>query len=1682
MTRRTQEFETIHSEGGLLPPDLLRKIIGTNEKLPGKEPRDYHIPQGNRLNESITHSWNRLRSHWTEFREAAKDLNEGEAATGLTNDKWNIPLLRELGFGILPTVPGPEIDGRSYAINRFYGATPIHLVGCGVNLDRRSAGVRGAAAVNPHGLVQEFLNRSEGHLWAILSNGFRFRILRDNQALSRQSYLEFDLYSMFSGEVYSDFVLFWLLAHATRFSPREEGNTASTFLEDWTAIAAEEGTRALESLRGGVEKALQTLGQGLVGHRRNSALRDALRSEALSLKTLHEQLLRIVYRMIFLFVAEDRSLDGVSLLHPPDDSEEGREKRARYAAHYSMARLRHLAGQINGSRHGDLWQQFNLVVGALSGNEAFAHAREELALPALGSDLWSPKSTDRLNAASLTGGAGVELANVDFLDTIRHLAFTHQNKNLQPVDYKNLGSEEFGGVYESFLSLTPQISGDNKLFSFKEFAGNERKTSGSYYTPSSLVQALLDSALDPVVEETLKKKKGKEAEKALLALKVCDPSCGSGHFLVGAAHRLARHLARVRAHGAGESEPSPAIYQHALRDVIIHCLYGVDINPMAVELCKVTLWLEALEPGKPLSFLDHHIQWGNSLFGTTPALLAQGIPDEAFTAIEGDDKDYCQKYKKQNKDERETGQMYLEQEMPWERLGNLATALYDMDTIGDDTLEAVQRKKERYAEHVRSDSYRSARLLADAWCAAFVWKKKKDEGLPFPITQDILRRIEHNPHWTPKWMEIEIQDLAQYYQFFHWHLAFPTVFQPLPQSEIPRDDKGAMKDVPQGWTGGFDVVLGNPPWERVKLQEKEWFAEREPEIASAANASIRKAMIKKLKTEQPERYQNFKKDLRKAEGESHFLRNSGRYPLCGRGDINLYTIFAETNRSLLQPQGSVGCILPTGIATDANTQIFFQELIESRSLISFFDFQNQKKIFSEVAQTIRFALFTAGSPLADHAPHETKFTFFAHTTEDLRDPERCFTLSPEEIALLNPNTRTCPTFRTRADAELNKAIYRRIPILIREKQDNKPETNLWGIKFGTMFHMANDSGLFHTRDQLEEQGGHLKGNIFSTPAKNYLPLYEAKLLHHYDHRFASYKDDSGQGKKTETYNITEAEKDDPHKVVHPRYWIAEEHITAKLRRKADVDNTRTENADSALFDHPQGTTALRKSDTDDSILRSACQKSCDSIQGWMLALRLIARATDQRTVIAALIPAAALGHKAAVVTIQWPSPFQKTIYTGARQIAKVSPNLSETADGNISRMPLSQVKASLLLTANLNSMVLDFCARNAVGGTDLSYFYIKQFPVLSPSTFLTDVFARTSAAAFIIPRALELSYTAWDMKGLAHDCGYFGPPFRWEEERRFLLRCELDALFFHLYLPSDGEGAWLPTAKETDHELAQLKESFPTPRHGVDYILDTFPIVKRQEEKAQGFYRSKEMILQRYDAMQQARAAGAPYESPLDPLPGPPVDDRGHYRSFYHWDREQWPVHIHPLHPEWEPSLVEAWFRIWRKEWAVLHDEHLFPWDGREAFIYGLIPYLVQGRPGEDFEFYRDTAFLASRPELCEALLPADTLRAAYCQGMDHVEALYFPDTQSIRPRLIRETLQNKDLIRTDGHSGATTVVDPDRLPPLAPELMALLPLILEAGDNLDRALRRGLEAGADERVMAAAARFEEAYKKTAVR
>jgi hypothetical protein len=528
-------------------------------------------------------------------------------------------------------------------------------------------------------------------------------------------------------------------------------------------------------------------------------------------------------------------------------------------------------------------------------------------------------------------------------------------------------------------------------------------------------------------------------------------------------------LARVRAQAEGDSEPSPLLYQTALREVIGRCLYGVDVNPMSAELCRVNLWLEALEPGKPLSFLDHHIRVGNSLLGTTPALIASGIPDDAFKPITGDDVAFCREYKKQNQKERKSriSDMFGHGEAPWERLGNLATAMAELEALDDDTVAGIQAKQARYAELVQEAGYLHGQLLADAWCAAFVWKKCKEPNRPYPILDDLLRKIEQNPFQCPPWMREEIGRLARQYQFFHWHLAFPEVYA----------------------KGGFDVVLGNPPWERVKLQEKEWFAERSPEIANAPNAAARKRLIAGLKTGDPALYQQFQEDLRQAEGESHFLRNSGRYPLCGRGDINVYTVFAEGMRTQLNAAGRMGCVLPSGIATDDTTKFFFQDVVDKKSLVSLFDFENRLGLFPAVDSRMKFCLFTAGNgewPTAEAA----EFVFFAHGVEDLKDPERHFTLSPEDIALLNPNTRTCPIFRSRRDAELTKAIYRRVPVLIKE---GPQEINPWGIKFSAMFHMANDSHLFRTREQLEVEGWRLVGNVFERDGERYLPLYSSPI-------------------------------------------------------------------------------------------------------------------------------------------------------------------------------------------------------------------------------------------------------------------------------------------------------------------------------------------------------------------------------------------------------------------------------------------------------------------------------------------------------------------------------------------------------------------------------------------------------------
>ena len=331
----------ISTVGGLLTREFLERLDRIDPALPGLKPTDFELAPSERLRDAVTRSWNRLGALWTAFKREEQALPDtDDTATRLTRERWLLPLLSELGFAGLDAVQSLTSggEGKAYAISHEWrGRVPVHLMGWRTAIDRRTAGLPGAAAASPHGLLQEFLNSSDRHLWGIVSNGRVLRLLRDNASLTRQAYVELDLTAIFDGESFADFTLLWLCCHRTRF----EGNTpARCPLEQWHREAAAQGTRAREKLRSGVEQAIVSLGNGVLTHRANSELRTRLRSGELTADRLQRQLLRVVYRMLFLLVAESRSL----LLAPSTPA----DTKDRYERFYSMRRLCRLARSRRG--------------------------------------------------------------------------------------------------------------------------------------------------------------------------------------------------------------------------------------------------------------------------------------------------------------------------------------------------------------------------------------------------------------------------------------------------------------------------------------------------------------------------------------------------------------------------------------------------------------------------------------------------------------------------------------------------------------------------------------------------------------------------------------------------------------------------------------------------------------------------------------------------------------------------------------------------------------------------------------------------------------------------------------------------------------------------------------------------------------------------------------------------------------------------------------------------------------------------------------------------------------------------------------------------------------------------------------------------------------------------------------
>lgn len=1323
MARRQEQFATITTQGALLPASLLARIANNDQELQGLRGEDYHLAPGERLGEMINRSWNRAVGAWASLRPALQDLatERGERLTSQTRDRWLLVLMQELGFGRLQSARPVEVDGRAYPVSHLWGSAtrvPFHLVGAGIDLDNRTAGVVGAARMSPHSLVQELLNQWDEALWGVVSNGLRLRLLRDNASLTRQAFVEFDLEAMMEGEVYSDFVLLWLLLHESRF---EAEAPADCWLERWMKEAEAQGTRALDHLRDGVERAITALGEGFLAQPSNGDLREGLRTGGIETQQYYRLLLRLVYRLLFLFVAEGRDL----LLSPDADT----AARERYVSYYSMDRLRRLAERSRGTSHPDLFESLKVVMGALDES-----GLPTLGLPALGSMLWSREAIGELGEC--------RIANHHLLRAIRALAFVESadDRVIRPVDYRNLGPEELGSIYESLLELHPALNVDAGSFELATAGGHERKTTGSYYTPTPLITSLLDTALEPVLDDAVRQRpRGSDRERALLSLKVVDPACGSGHFLLAAAQRIARRLAAAR---TGDDEPSPGATRAAVRDVIANCIYAVDVNPMAVELCKVSLWMEALDPGRPLSFLDHRIQCGHSLLGATPRLLSEGIPDAAYKPIEGDDKKVAASWRGRNKRER-GGQLSLALE---EEVANLQAPLTagvsDVERAGGDSIGAVREQERRYRALVESPDMRRARLAADAWCSAFVTVKADGEPA---ITERVRRQLAADPDGVAPAVRERVEQLGAQFRFLHWHLAFPDVFG------VPRDGETADNGE-TGWIGGFDVVLGNPPWDQLQFQETEWFAARQPEIA-ALPGERRKNKIAELAGSDPILNGQYREAVREVANVTHLVRNGARFPLCGRGRVNTYSVFAETMRSLIAPSGRAGVIVPTGIATDDTTKAFFASLVDGHSLVSLYDFENAAPIFPGVHRSYKFCLLTMTGSLRP-VQEGAEFMFFARRAEDLQHEERRFRLTAEDFRLFNPNTRTCPIFRTRRDAEITRSIYERVPVLI---DRTRPDGNPWEVLFRQgLFNMTSDSGLFRTRSELEEEGWTLEGNVFRRGEDRYLPLYEGKMFHHFDHRFASYE--NGEWRE-----LTSPEKSDAERLPFPRYWVSETEVLNRVGGLRPV-----------------------------------------ALPAW----RDIARSTDERTTIAAIVPFVGFGHQAPL-------------------------------------MFLTDHLLGVLLTACLSSMVLDYVARSKVGGTHLTYFIVEQLPVLSPSLLSSAPpwSQDRSVRSWITPRVAELTCTSSDMAELSRALGCAGGAIRWEGKRREVIRAELDAAFFHLY---------------------------GIDRIDVGHVLDTFSVAMQQELRDHGEYHTKRLVLERYDALAAAIAGGAPYETPLDPPPADP--------------------------------------------------------------------------------------------------------------------------------------------------------------------------------------------------------------------
>ena len=761
-------FPSIRIEGAILSPDILEQV----EELPGQKPAAFAMDAGDKVKDEIARAWADAQDYWRIFRRKLETVKSGSAATSETRNNWMVPLLGLLGYDLEYQARGTEIDGRIYAIShraKNRANTSIHIIGARdpAGLDKKPANA--SRRMSAHALLQEFLNLHE-QLYGVVTNGLVLRLLRDSSRLVKQSYLEFDLDRIFSDRLYADSAVMFRLLHATRLPLTDEASPES-WIERYHQDSLDSGARIREGLSKAVEEAILQFGNGFLAHPENENLRELVAVGTVSEAEYFQQLLRLIYRLLFLIVIEERDL-----VFPQNAKRANRDIYQRY---YSVGRLRSLSENrhLADARQHDLWLSLQTTFRLF---EAPGQG-VKLGIQPLAGDLFSTEAMQAFN--------GCTLGNDVLLKCLRSISlYRHPDSNqIIRVNYAALNVEEFGSVYEGLLEYNPSlVEGSDGRWTFAFVHGDDRATSGSHYTPDDLIQPLIRHSLDHLIEDCLA---AKNPEKALLDLRVADIACGSGHALLSAARRIATALAAARTE---EEQPAPGAYRAALRDVIRGSIYGVDVNPLAVELCKVALWLEAHMPGQPLGFLDHHIKCGNAIVGFARYEdLQDGIPTEAFKTLREDDKTVAAAYRRQNKEDLNASTQSSLDFSP-KVVGRLSTVAKDwrkLARLPERTHAQVQAKKDRLSAIARGKHSEFLRTVAGIPVAQF-YIPKLAEHAPALVTDAQFRSYWSGGQAPEDATTKAAREWNIRERIFHWFVEFPDVME----------------------RGGFDCILGNPPY------------------------------------------------------------------------------------------------------------------------------------------------------------------------------------------------------------------------------------------------------------------------------------------------------------------------------------------------------------------------------------------------------------------------------------------------------------------------------------------------------------------------------------------------------------------------------------------------------------------------------------------------------------------------------------------------------------------------------------------------------------------------------------------------------------------------------------------------------------------------------------------------------